>query len=223
MRCLILGLAATLLATPVWADAMPNMIPAHDVSGTYLITGKNEPQTLTVEYSKSAGILRVNPAAQGGGYILYDFAAKDAKMVMPQMQRYMDESAMANAVAAHAQGGGGNGDAVSITKSGTETIAGHECTDYLATDSTKGTSSTICVTADGVILSLLSSDGNKIVAQTLSYAPVPAADVQLPPGYTKFEMPQMPAGMPSGMNGMAPGAMGGMSGMNGMQMPGNGQ
>jgi hypothetical protein len=64
----------------------------------------------------------------------------------------------------------------------------------------------MCVTDDGVILSLLSSNGDKIVAQTVSYGAVPDADVQLPPGYTKFAMPQMP--------GMAPGAMGGM------QMPG---
>ena len=200
MRCLILGLAATLLAAPVLADRFPNMVPTHDVSGTYLITGKSSPQTLTVEYSKSANILRVNPPAQGG-YILYDFATKDAKMVLPQMQRYMDESQVANAVASQAQGGGGNGDAVSITTSGTETIAGHECTDYLATDSTKGTSSTICITADGVILSMLSSDGNKIVAQTISYDAVPAADVQVPPSFTLFAMPQLPAGM-GGMGNM---------------------
>ena len=192
MRRLIPALAATLLATPVWADSMPNMVPAHDVSGTYLITAKNGPQTLTVQYSKSANILRVNPPSQGG-YILYDFANHDAKMVMPQMQRYMDESSMANAVAATAQGGGANGDDVSITKAGTQTIAGHECTDYNATNKTKGTSSTLCVTSDGIILSLLSSDGNKIVAQTISYATVPAADLQLPPNYTKFEMPP---GMP---------------------------
>jgi hypothetical protein len=209
MRCLIPALAATLLAAPALADPMPNMIPAHDVSGTYLIMNKPGPQTLTVQYSKSANILRVN-TPQGGGYILYDFGTKDAKMVMPQMQRYMDETQMASQVAPPVPAGGAANNNISITKGGTEAIAGHDCTDYTATDSTKGTTSTMCVTDDGIILSLLSSNGDKIVAQTISYAPVPDADVQLPAGYTEFTMPQMP-----GMGGMAPGAMGGMP------MPGN--
>jgi hypothetical protein len=208
MRCLMPALAVTLMAAPALADSMPNIIPAHDVSGTYLIINKPGPQTLTVEYSKSANILRVN-TPQGGGYILYDFGSKDAKMVMPQMQRYIDETQMASQFAPTPHTGGTDGGNVSITTGGTETIAGHDCTDYTATDATKGTTSTMCVTDDGVILSLLSSNGDKIVAQTISYGTVPDADVQLPPGYTKFAMPQMPA-----MSGMAPGSMGGM------QMPG---
>jgi hypothetical protein len=218
MRCLIPALAATLLAAPALADSMPNMIPAHDVSGTYLIINKPGPQTLTVEYSKSANVLRVN-TPQGGGYILYDFGSKDAKMVMPQMQRYIDETQMASqyAPAAHTggtDGGAGSSSNVSIAKGGIETIAGHDCTDYTATDTAKGTTSTMCVTDDGIILSLLSSNGDKIVAQSISYAAVPDADVQLPSGYTKFAIPQM--------SGMPPGAMSGaMSGaMGGMQMPG---
>jgi Domain of unknown function (DUF4412) len=210
MRCLIPTLAATLLAAPALADSMPNMIPAHDVSGTYLIINRPGPQSLTVEYSKSANVLRVN-TPQGGGYILYDFGTRDAKMVMPQMQRYMDETQMASQVAPMAPANGGASNNMSVTKGGTEAIAGHDCTDYTATDSIKGTTSTMCVTDDGIILSLLSSNGDKIVAQTISYAPVPDADVQLPPGYTKFTMPQMPA-----MGGMTPGAM---SGMGNMPMP----
>jgi len=203
MRCLTPALAATLLAAPALADSMPNMIPAHDVSGTYLIINKPGPQTLTVEYSKSANVLRVN-TPQGGGYILYDFGSKDAKMVMPQMQRYIDETQMASqyAPAAHTggtDGGAGSSSNISIAKGGIETIAGHDCTDY-----------TMCVTDDGIILSLLSSNGDKIVAQSISYAAVPDADVQLPPGYTKFAIPQM--------SGMPPGAMSGA--MGGMQMPG---
>lgn len=221
MRRLIPTLAAAFLATPLFAvpalaSSMPNLIPAHDVSGTYLVTGKEGAKTVTVEYSKSANVLRINPQS-GAGYILYDFTAKDAKMVMPQMQRYMDRPEMASQAASIQ--GKGNGDDVTVAKGGTESIAGHECTDYTATDHTRGTSSTICVTDDGVLLKLAST-GSSVVAQSVSYGAVPAADVQVPPGYTAFVMPQMPAGMGNmsgaaagAMSGMAPGAMGGISGI----------
>lgn len=203
MRFVISALAATLLALPAVADQMPSLIPAHDVSGTYLFTTNNGPKTMTVEYSKAVNVLRLNP--QGGtGYILYDFTAKDAKMVMPQMQRYMDQPQIAGRAASIQ--GSGNGDDVSVAKGGSETIAGHDCTDYTATDHTKGTSSTLCVTDDGVLLKMSSSEGDSAVAQSVSYAAVPEADVQVPPGYSAFAMPQMPAGMP----GIGPGAMGGM-------------
>lgn len=192
MRCLIPTLAAALLATPVWADSMPSLVPTHDVSGTYLATGQDGPKTITVEYSKSANVLRLTPPG-GAGYLLYDFAAHDAKMVLPQMQRYMEQPAIA--AQANALQGPSNGGDVNITKGTTETIAGHECTDYNATDKSKGTRSTLCVTGDSVLLKLTSSDGGSIVAQSVSYTQVPVADVTIPPGFTQFTMPQMPPSM----------------------------
>jgi hypothetical protein len=216
MRILSATLVATFLATPaliftaapVMAESMPNLIPAHDLSGSYTATGKEGPRTITVEYSKSANVLRIT-TQDGQGYLLYDFAAKDAKMVLPQMQRYMDQPSVASR--AEALQGGTKGDDVSITTGATEAIAGHTCTDYNATDKTKGTSSTLCVTDDSVLLKLTSSDGDSVVAQSISYTPVPEADVTVPPGYQPFVMPQMPPGMT-----MPPGA--GMP--PGMQMPG---
>lgn len=203
MRCLIPALAASLLAAPACADQLPNLVPAHDLTGSYLVTGKDGPKTVTVEYSKAANVLRLTPQ-DGAGYLLYDFAAKDAKMVLPQMQRYMEQPSVASRIASMQAPTNGNN--VSIAKAGTETIAGHDCTDYTATNKTKGTSATLCVTDDSVLLKLTSTDGNSIVAQSVSYSAVPAADVTVPPGYMKFEMPQMPAGT-SGMGNMPmPGA-----------------
>ena len=218
MRSFRTALAVTFLAVPVltgpaFADSMPSLIPAHDVSGTYLVSGQNGAKTVTVEYSKSANVLRIN-MQNSGSYILYDFTAKDGKMVMPQMQRYMDSPEMASRAAA-IQNKANSGD-VSVVKGGTETIAGHQCTDYTATDKTKGTSSTLCVTDDGVLLKIAAGNGGG-VAQTISYATVPETDVQVPAGYTQFVMPQLPPGMSGmaagAMSGMAPGATGGMSGM----------
>jgi len=198
-------LAGTILAGPALAQEMPSMAPDRDVSGTYLITktgGQPSQQSMAMEYSKSSGTLRVNmPQNQGmAGYILYDFGTKDAKMVMPQMQKYMDYSTMAAGFTsmAHAHQGGASGDDVSITRGGSETIAGHECHDIIATDHTKNKTATLCLTDDHVLLSMTSSDGFSLVAQSISYGAVPDSDVQVPPGFTEFVMPQMPAGMGAG-------------------------
>jgi hypothetical protein len=215
----VLFLPLLLGAAPALAQTTPpSIVPQHDVSGTYLVTSPTKgPQTFSVEYSKAANSARFNPPG-GEGYMLYDFTAHDGKMVMPQMQRYMDMPSMAareEELGGGAGGGttGGTHDNVTVTEIGTKTIAGHDCTNYKATDTTKGTWSTLCVTSDGVLLELISDKGDTVEAQSVSYDPVPEADLQVPAGYTEFVMPQMP-GM-SGMGGMPPGA-GGMSGMSGM-------
>lgn len=205
-------LAGSAFASPALASAMPNLIPTHDISGTYLVTGQQGPKLMKVAYSKSANTLRIDPPG-GQAYILYDFSTKDGKMVLPQMQRYMDRPEMANR--ADAIEGKADGDDVTITKAGTETIAGHECTDYTAANKTKNTSATLCVTDDGVLLKLASANGSA-VAQTISYGTVPPASVQVPAGYTPFVMPQLPPGM----GAVAPGATGGN--VPGMAIPGSG-
>lgn len=213
MRRLIPVVAATLLATPALAGQMPNLIPSHDVTGNYLVTSREGTHTVTVEYSKAANVLRLNPQ-NGQGYLLYDFSAHDAKMVLPEMQRYMDQPGFARRAQALQDA---NGDTVSVSKTGTETIAGHECTDYTATNKTRGTSSTLCVTADGVLLKLASAD-TSAVAQSISYATVPAGDVQIPAGYAQLAMPNLPV-----LGGMVPGAMGNTGdsrGMGGVTLPG---
>ncbi len=209
MRRLIPALAATLLATPALAGQMPNLVPSHDVTGSYLVTSREGARTVMVEYSKSANVLRLSPR-NGQGYLLYDFSSRDAKMVLPEMQRYMDQPGFARRAQALQAADGNN---VRISKTGTETIAGHECTDYTATNTTKGTSSTFCVTAGGVLLKL-ASPGTSAVAQSISYDTVPATDVQLPAGYTQLAMPKMPGMGNMGM--AAPGGVGNMGGVPGM-------
>ncbi len=197
--CLVSTLALC-LATPALADPIPGMVPTHDLTGTYLMNTSQGPRTMAVEYSAALRALRVTP--QGGqGYILYDFTTHDAKMVMPQMQKYMDQpklSAQARAVQGDRNGPPNN---VIITTGDSTTIAGYGCTNTKFTNTKTGESSTLCITPDGVILQITSPNGHQITAQSISYSPVSQADVQLPAGYTQFVMPQMPPGMslPGGM------------------------
>jgi hypothetical protein len=217
MRPPAILLATALLCTAgaALADPLPNFIPTHDLTGTYLMTSPNGdgPKHLAVEYSAALRTARITPD-EGGGYILYDFGAHDAKMVMPPMQRYMDMPQLA-AQANLVQGAGGNPAPTDasppshpqIDDLGTKTIAGHDCRVVKVTDQTDGHWSKICSTPDGVILEVTTDEGDEFIAQTVSYAAVPPADLQIPPGFTAFAMPTLPNGMtmPMPMPGTPPG------------------
>ena len=204
LPCVLVSVSC-LAAGAALADPMPKMVPEHDLSGTYLLTTPKEgTRSFSVEYSKSADIVRFNlPGASS--YILYDLAAKDAKTVIPRMKSYFDQPSVA-ARAQALQAGGGTGEGATVV--GSKSIAGHECTNYKVTNPSKGTWSTFCTTADGVILEIANSDSTHAIAQTVSYDTVPAADVQVPPDYTQVMIPQMPEGMgQGGMMGAYPGGV----------------
>jgi hypothetical protein len=215
MRLLVPALAATLTALPALAAQPPSIVPTRDFSGTYQVTSPSNPtpQIFSVEYSAALQSVRFdNPDKQG--YVIYDAATKDAKLVMPQMQRYMDQPMVTGRMQEMQNGGGTDGDNISVSADGTRVVAGQSCANTKITDNTKGTWSEICTTSDNVLLAVDSSDGSHVVAQNISYTPVPAADLTVPAGYTQFVIPQMPAGMQG---------MGGMSGMSMPNMQGMGQ
>jgi hypothetical protein len=207
-------LLAGLAAPAALAQPFPNIVPAHDLTGTYQMTSPNNaPQNVTVEYSAAARSLRMTmPGGEGAmGYVLFDFGTHDAKMVMPQMQKYMDMaqlSAMAKSIDPGMSSpaptpGAPPPDHYTVTKAGTEEIAGYECTVTEIADTTQNKWSKLCVTEDHVILGVDTSDGEHLAAQSISYAPVPEGDVEVPDGYTEMVMPGMPGGM--GMPGAPPG------------------
>jgi hypothetical protein len=209
-----------------WADELPNFTPAHDFSGNYLMSGNGEPKTLAVEYGAGPRIARITPEGNGG-YILYDFAAHDAKMVIPPMRQYMDMPELAEQ-ANLLQGAHGNPmpdetgapARPEIQDLGPETIAGRICEMTKVTDANDGKWSEICTTHDGVILEIKTSQGDDIVAQAISYGAVPVADLQVPAGYSGFGMPGMAGGGMSLPGGLS--LPGGMSMPGGVNMPGGG-
>jgi hypothetical protein len=210
---ILLSTALLITAGAALADPLPNFVPAHDLTGTYVMTSPkgDGPKQLAVEYSAALRIARITPD-QGDGYILYDFGAHDAKMVMPPMQRYMDMPQLA-AQANLIQGAGGNPPPAAsgpptmprIEYLGTKTIIGHDCRVTKVTDPNDGHWSQICGTPDGVILEVTTDESDEIIAKAISYAPIAPADVQIPPGYTAFAMPTLPNGMPMPMPGTPPG------------------
>jgi hypothetical protein len=204
-----------LAARTALADPLPNITPDHDFSGTYVMTKPDgSAKTVAVEYGAGRHTARI-AVQDNPGYILYDFGTRDAKLVMPQIQKYMDMPALA-AQARLVQSGGGPADNGQpntpplVQTLGTETIAGHDCRDTKITDTTNGHWSEVCSTAGGIILQVKSDEGDTVVAQTISESTVPDEDLDVPPGYTLFVMPGLPGGM------VLPG---GMQMPSGMQMP----
>ncbi|WP_298263807.1 hypothetical protein [Acidocella sp.] len=200
MRRLATALAATLLAMPALADPLPSLVPSHDVSGIYLFTNARGPQTIAVEYSKSANVLRLTPQSgataalyAGDAYILYDFNADDAKIILPQLQHYLEQPALVTEMqAVEGDISNGNGE---VTAGATETIAGQDCTDYIST-SAASQGAMLCVTPDGLLLKFTAANGDSAVAQSLSYDEVPLDDVELPPGDTLLPTPQSSGAAP---------------------------
>jgi hypothetical protein len=184
MRCLAPAFAAALLALPAWADPLPSIVPTHDVSGTYQLTDPDGTQLIAVEYSVNANVLRLAPQS-GGNYILYDFNANDAKMVLPSLQHYYEQPDIVSKIQKiEADINSGRSNAVA---GGTETIGGETCTDYTPASNADGT--VICITSDGIILKLVSPNGTSFVAQSFAGNLVPPTDLQVPPGYTELTAP----------------------------------
>jgi hypothetical protein len=228
MRCLgilLIGVA-TAGGAPALADQLPNFMPSRDFSGTYLMTGNGDAKTLAVEYGAGPRIARITPEGNGG-YIIFDIAAHDAKMVIPPMHQYMDLPELAEQ-ANLLQGAHGNPmpdetgapARPQIQDMGTQTVAGQTCRMTKVTNANDGKWSEICTTGDGVILEIVTSQGNHIVAQEISYAHVPMADLQVPPGYSGFGMPGMAGGGMSLPGGIT--LPDGISMPGGMSMPGGG-
>ena len=218
---LLSGLALSLAASGALAGPFPNLTPARDFSGNYQMTSNDGAKDFAVEYSAAARAARITPP-QGPGYFLYDFTLRDAKMVIPQMQKYMDQPALsAQAQALQQQGAGapapaGTPSQMQVTSMGNQTIAGYACQNTKITDTSNGHWTQLCATSDGVLLQLLSSSGERITAQSISYAAVPVEDVTVPDGYTQLAVPVFPPGMslPGGMQ--LPGGMS-LPGGTGMQ------
>lgn len=191
MRRVLACLAAACLAVPAAADPLPSLVPSHDVSGTFLFTTPQGTQTFAIAYSRDQNAMRLTPQAgataelySGDAYILYDFNANDAKIVMPQLQRYFEQPALV-AVMQRVQNDVASA-AGNVTAGATETIAGYPCTDYT---SGTGNGALLCVTADGVVLKLAATNGDSAVAEAMSYDGISADEVELPAGYAEMAPP----------------------------------
>ena len=209
MRQQFLILALLAVAAPARADDTPMIHPSRDVAVGYRSGGTPQGPAadpgavVTMRFSSKSGRIRID-GASGRGYAILDPDAGKMTMVMEERHMYVERPADPGMVAMF------KATNASFKKTGSDTIAGVACTIYDATFNEH--SGQICLTNDGVMLRARSADADRqreLEAVTVSYADQPADLFEVPAGYQKLEMPNLPPGMnmapPGGGPGRQPG------------------
>lgn len=184
--------------------APENLRPTRDVAVTYRLAGVQgaEDQVMRMAWSTTEGKQRVDPPG-GTGYMLIDRGANSAVMVMePQRVVLALPSA---AVAAMSQDAPPD---ARFTRKGTAQIAGQGCTEWDV--AVPQATSTICVTADGVMLRAVSplpngGGASRLEATEVRYGAQDSARFRVPEGFQRMQMPA-PGEAPPAAAGAGPAA-----------------
>ncbi len=164
-----------LLTAPAWAQDRPATAPTRDVDVTYRM-GSPEPNgpplAQRMRWSVAAAKLRVDPPTPGL-YMIVDYRAHRMAVVKTADRAVLDAPA-----AAGLPGQPGN----RYTRHGADTVAGLGCTNWDTVD-TSGQASTLCMTADGVLLRASQGSVPLLEAVSVAYAPQDPAAFVPPDGF----------------------------------------
>ncbi|MBP0495972.1 hypothetical protein [Roseomonas indoligenes] len=166
-------------ATP---GASPSFTPSRDVAVTYRISGAG-PGTAEMRVAwTAAGLSRMDPPG-APGWILVERDPPRATMVVDSERAFMEMPAeMAAGMRLDPPPG------AALTKGKEDRVAGEACTQWAGPRRT-----TVCVTADGVLLrsvSALPNGGeNRIEAISVRYGPQDPARFRVPAGYRRKQAP----------------------------------
>jgi len=171
------------LAVPAAAQERPAVRPQHDVAVTYRAdgtdaNGRPETHQIRMSWTDQGRRMRLEMAGQPG-FALVDFAASRMTMVLLQQHSFIElpfdpQHAPGLDIPA----------SVSMTRAGTDTVAGTPCTLW----DMKGPqgAGTACITEDGLTLRLreagVSGSPAALEAVSVAYGPQPADLFTVPPG-----------------------------------------
>ena len=211
MRLQFMILAAFVTVAPAMAEDRPLMRPDRDVEVDYHSTGMASGPNgaaggvVTMHFTGAGNRIRID-AQNGRGSVIMD--ADGGRMIVLMVDRHMyierpaDPAMMPMLRMSNAH----------LMKTGTDTVAGLSCTVYDASGGDK--KGQVCLTGDGVLLRARSEDGqHELLATKVTYAVQSAALFEPPADFQKFDIPNMPGGMPPGMGGPPAGARGMPPGM----------
>jgi hypothetical protein len=205
MRRTFLILALFAVTAPARAADAPMIHPSRDVAVEYRSTGAQQGPgsapgaAVTMRFSSKTGRIRID-GASGRGYAILDPGAGQMTMVMEERHMYVERPADPGMIAMF------KATNASFKKIGSDTIAGLACTIYDATFNEH--SGQVCLTNDGVMLRARSDDPDRqreLEAVSVSYGDQAGDLFEVPAGYQKLEMPNMPPGMNMGPHGGGPG------------------
>lgn len=183
-----------LAATPAAADPAPRVVPQHDATVTYTVSGaaaqsipflggSDAPVPLRLQWGATSSKLMVTSPGRPQR-LLVDLPGHTATVLDDSMHAGlalpMRDTDVQNLTMANAR----------FTRRGAETVAGEPCIDW-AVQSNRMTG-TVCLTPDGIPVR---GDGDVngrhgvFVATSVDRTPVDPAALALPPGYNRIEMP----------------------------------
>ncbi len=182
--CLLAAFAATPLAQ---ADERPTTMPTRDVDITYQMaapgpSGKIQTLSQRMRWSPEAGLLRVDPPAQGV-YTIMDYHAHKLLVVSDAQRSVMLMHAAANVTAP------GVSPTAKFVRGGQGSVAGLACTDWQTSDFT-GQPTTVCLTDDGVLLRAKRGDHVLVQAAQVAYGPIDPGVFKVPADYHEESPPQ---------------------------------
>ena len=188
LRATIIGLCGIAILGASGAAAQedrPLLLPTHDVAVTYALdhAGPGMPKQAHVYYSASTGKLRLESPGEKQ-IIIFDRAARTTTMVMMRQRIYFQMP-----IDPEMELGFMLSPDMKFARGGSETIAGHRCTDWMVQSSR--VTGTVCVTDDGVLLLGRGKEGTAgggIEAVAVSYAPQPASLFAPPPEFRKIDL-----------------------------------
>lgn len=194
-------LAASCLPVSARADAAPLLIPTRDVDVVYRMpVPPTAPApalaapapTQRLRWHVADRRLRVDPPGEGV-FMIVDYAARRMQMVEIGPRTVVDMPTPPGLGAAAAAG-------TRFERLGEATVAVTPCTEWRTTDM-QGSATTVCLTADGVLLRAASGGRVMIEATRVSYKPQDTVLFQVPEGYRHVD----PTGA-AAPAGAAPGA-----------------
>jgi hypothetical protein len=179
------SLLALLAATPLAvAQQRPITIPTRDVDVTYHMAGPaNEQLTQRMRWLAAQQVLRVDPPTPGL-YMLEDYRAHHMQIVREPTRQVID----INATAASFPGGTAGPNGGTYTRGSDDRIAGIPCTNWETRDAASEPT-TVCFTADGVMLRAQSGGRTLVEAVSVQYGPQDPAAFRVPDGYTHMQQP----------------------------------
>ena len=191
MRRQFLLLALLAAAAAAHAEDRPSMRPTRGVAVEYRSNAMpNGPAdspsgTITMRFSGNGGRVRID-GPHGHGYAILDIDHGRMIMVLTDQHMYMEQPANPGMLAMFQPQPG------TFRATGTDTIAGIECTNYDARINDHD--GQVCLTGDGVLLRAKTAEHDRqrqLEAVKVTYADQPAALFEPPADFKKFDMPDM--------------------------------
>jgi hypothetical protein len=193
----ILTSAMLLAAVPASAQDRPSILPDRDVAVEYLSRGMiagpagELANTVMVRFERDTGRLRID-GPYGRFYAIVNVDSGRMIIVMPEQRLFAEQAADRDIMAVFRQG-------LAFTRVGDEMIAGRHCTVY--DTSVNDHSGRVCLTEDGVLLRAVVADPDRrpeLKAVRVTYARQPEGMFQIPAGFRRLDVPNLPFGFNSG-------------------------